>query len=211
MYRYLSVSLMVCVYFASPANCLAQAVQLTEGTPVRLKLEQAVSTKDSSAGQKLQLTVVEDVIADDQSSVLIKQGASAVGYLVNVDDREGGKGGKIGIEINSTKAVDGSKVALRGIKTKSGSGGAGVGTYVVSAVLLGLIGIGLAAIFGKGRDAKIPAGTIITAFVDKDTSIAAVKEAISAQEIKPESSNGDTKSSKEQTVQEASLPLKPAL
>lgn len=210
MYRY-SIILMAYVLFANPISCFAQTAQLTEGTPVRLRLEQALSTKDSSAGQKLQLTVVEDVIADDQSTVLIKQGASALGYLVNVDDREGGKGGKLGIEISSAKAVDGSKVSLRGIKTKSGSGGAGVGTYVVSAILLGVIGIGLAAIFGRGRDAKIPAGTTITAFVDKDVQIAVVKEAISAQEIKLESTDGAAKTFEKQNIQEASLPLKPAL
>jgi len=65
------------------------------------------------------------------------------GILLNSEEKEGGRGGKLGIQVTSVKAVDGTKVSLRGVKNKSGKGGAGAGTYVVSFVCLGLIGVGL--------------------------------------------------------------------
>ena len=56
-------------------------------------------------------------------------------------------------------------------KPKNGSGGAGVGSYLAGGLLLGVVGLGAVALAGRSHNAKIPAGTLITSFVDKDASI----------------------------------------
>ncbi len=166
--------LILSMVFLQPSCCLAQSAQLAleEGTPVRLKLNETISTKTSTAGQKVALTVLEDVIDKDGKTVLLKEGSPAVAYLTNLDEKDGSKGGKLSIEISSVKAIDGSRIALRGTKVKSGHGGAGVGSYVVGGLLLGVIGLGVVALCGHSGSAKMASGTILTAFVDHDTTVA---------------------------------------
>lgn len=169
--RALSVALAIAVSLVQSLPGLAETIKLEEGTPVQLKLVDALNTKESVAGQKVQFTVAAPVLASDGKTVMIKEGASGDGFLLNSDERETGHGGKLSIEIRSAKAVDGSKVPLRGMKTQTGKGGAGIGTYLISFACLGILGVGLAAVFGKSKNATIPAGTIITAFVDKDVDV----------------------------------------
>jgi hypothetical protein len=180
MIRHLS-SALILTMLTSTIGCFAatgEQTNLEEGTPVRLKLLQAISSKTSSAGEKITLAVIEDVTAKDGKSVLIKESAPATAFLTNVDEKEASKGGKLSLEITSVKAVDGSKVLVRGVKTKSGHGGAGVATYVIGGVLLGVVGLGLVALVGgRGKNVQIPAGSIFTAYVDRDTSISPAQAA----------------------------------
>ena len=59
-----------------------------------------------------------------------------------------GKGGKLGIRVESTTAVDGQKVRLRA--SKGGEGGDKVGTVIALSVFFGLFGL-----LKKGKNAKI--------------------------------------------------------
>ena len=69
--------------------------------------------------------MLEDVVAKDGKTVVVKEGTNAIGYLTNLDEKEGSKGGKLSIEVSSVKAIDGTRVALRGIKTKKRFGRSG--------------------------------------------------------------------------------------
>jgi hypothetical protein len=183
MVRILALVLSVVLGSLNPLVCFAEAAQapqissasqafIEEGTPIRVKIEESLSTKTATEGQKLQFAVVEDILGKDGKTVVIKEGAPATGYLVNVDEKSTGKGGKLSIEITWVKAVDGSKVSLRCIKAHTGKNGAGVGAYILGYACLGLIGLGAVALFSKSKDSIMPAGTIITAFVDKDSTVA---------------------------------------
>jgi hypothetical protein len=171
--RYLSLLISLFLVLLRPGYCLAESTQLSieEGTPVRLKLQEALSTKTSSAGQKVQLVVLEDVLAMDGKTTLVKEGAPAVAYLTNVDEKDGEKGGKLTLEITSVKAIDGTRVTLRGLRAKSGGNGAGVGSYVVGGLCLGLVGLGVVALAKRSKSAQMQAGTIVTAFVDREAMI----------------------------------------
>jgi hypothetical protein len=155
-----------------------------EGTCVRLKLGEALSTKTSTEGQKVQLAVAEDVFGKDGKTVLIKEGAPAVGYLKDVDDKSCGRGAKLSIEISSVRAIDDSRVQLRAVKAKTGRNGAGVGAYIVGGVLFGVLGLGVVALCGQSKHAQIPAGTVISAFVECDSAIA-LPHPVSIADAKP--------------------------
>jgi hypothetical protein len=174
MTRLISLVLVLTFLLGLPAAVLAEAktFSMEEGTPIRLSLQEELSTKTSSAGQKLQLSVTEDILAKDEKTILVKKGAPATGYLTTVDESDGGKGGKLSVEITSVKAVDGSRIPLRCVKAKAGKGGAGVGSYIVGGVLLGFVGLGIVALCSKGKHASMPAGTVLTAFVERDSTIA---------------------------------------
>jgi hypothetical protein len=174
MNRLLAAFMSALLTASFPSFSSAETAQplLEEGTAIRLKLVEPVSSKTSSVGQKIQLSVAEDVTAKDGKTVVIKEFAPATAFLTNVDEKDGGKGGKLSVEVTTVKAVDGTKVTVRGIQTKSGQGGAGVASYVVGGVLLGVVGLGLVALAGgRGKNAQIPAGTIFTAYVNRDTTI----------------------------------------
>jgi hypothetical protein len=179
MARLVCLTLSLLIAFLNPSGCFAEAdhlpqaqVSIEEGTPVRVKLGEAISTKTSAAGEKLVLNVVEDVLAKDGKTVVIPEGRSAIGFLTNVDEKDGGKGGRLSIEITSVKALDGTKILLRGARAKSGKDGAGVGSYVVGGLLLGVVGLGVVALAKRSSNAKMPAGTILTAYVNQDTLVA---------------------------------------
>ena len=179
MTRILSLLLSIVLTSFNTAVCLAETIAPTtieEGTTVRLKLGEAISTKLSAAGQKLDLAVLEDVLDKDGKTVVIKEGTKAIGYLTNLDEKDGSKGGKLIIDITSVTAVDGTKIPLRGSQAKSGHGGAGVGSYVVGGLLLGVVGLGVVALCGHSGNAKMPAGTILNAYVERDSAIAIAPE-----------------------------------
>jgi len=192
----------VVVLLCQPLSGLAQASQMTveEGTCVRVKLEEALSTKTSTEGQKLQLVVAEDVFGKDGKTVVIKEGAPAVGYLKDVDDKSCGRGAKLSIEISSVRAIDDSRIQLRAVKAKTGHNGAGVGAYVVGGVLFGVLGLGVVALCGQSKHAQIPAGTIISAFVERD-SVVAARLPVSIADAKPVTEAITTTASSEQTSQ----------
>ena len=63
-FQQLALSLLLC---ASATRCLAQASQLTlpEGTKIRVRLEQDLSSATAEEGQPVQLSVAEDVRVED--------------------------------------------------------------------------------------------------------------------------------------------------
>ena len=173
MSRIICLILSVFLTSLNPLICFADASPaiIEEGTPVKLKLVDAVSTDTACAGQQIAFSVLEDVTAKDGKTVVIKENAPGTGYLTNVDQKDGGKGGRLSIDISSTKAIDGTKIPLRGSQAKSGSDGAGLGNYAIGYVFGGLLGVGIVALCKKSKHAQMPAGTIVTAFVSHDTSV----------------------------------------
>ena len=206
MTRIICLILSVFLVSLNPLVCFAQTVQaaIEKGTTVRLKLGEALSAKIASVGQKLQLTAAEDVFGKDGKTVVIKGGAPAVGYLINVDDKScasGGKssidagsvklltichhtdmslGNKLSIEVSSIKAIDDSRIPLRAMKPKDGAG-----SYVIGGFCFAGVGLVLGALFGQSKHAQIPEGTIITAFVERDSTIAIASGATEQTVNKP--------------------------
>jgi hypothetical protein len=146
---------------AAPWTAAGNAI-LRQGTPVHLVFATDVNSKTADVGDKIQLTLAEDIKAGD--TVLVAKGAPAVATITEVDKTgAGGAPGNIVFQVNSLDA-NGNTVKLSGSETKEGQP-----KPPNAAVLVPYVG--LFALFRHGKDAEIKPGTPVTAFIDADTSL----------------------------------------
>lgn len=142
-------------------------VVLPEGTKVRVRLEQTISSATAEEGQPVQLSVTEDVRAGD--AVIIPQGASAVGTIVlAVPKRRMGRTGKLDFSVERVVAADGNSIPLRySLNRKEG------GSH---ATRTGIITAGAAVVFWpaapvfllmKGKDVTVNKGMVVEVFTDQ--------------------------------------------
>jgi hypothetical protein len=138
-------------------------VVIPDGTELKTVAIEEVSGKHSVEGDQLTFKIAESVVIDGK--VVIAKDA-VVKATVTAAKKPGfaGTSGKLSIRIDSTKTVDGQDVKLRA--SKSGKGGTNTGTTVGLVVLFGPIGL-----LKHGKDAKIPAGTILSAFTDEAKTV----------------------------------------
>ncbi|MFZ2000636.1 MAG: hypothetical protein WAU73_14700 [Candidatus Sulfotelmatobacter sp.] len=135
---------------------------LREGTDVKLKFANDLSSKTAEDGDPVNLILDEDIKIGDV--VVAKAGCKAVGEITNA--KKAGMMGKAG-ELNMRLehlAVGDQRVRLRGSKGKEGKGK--VGTAVALTVLFGPIGL-----IKHGKNVEVKAGTPLTAYVDEDAQL----------------------------------------
>jgi hypothetical protein len=145
----------------APSNVAGSAI-LRQGTPVHLVFATEVNSKTADVGDKIQLTLAEDIKAGDM--VLVAKGSPAVATVTQVDKTgAGGAPGNIVFQVNSLDA-NGNVVKLCGSETLEGQP-----KPPNAAVLVPYVG--LFTLFRHGKDAEIKPGTPVTAYVDADTSL----------------------------------------
>lgn len=141
-----------------------EAVLLEDGTDFMVTLQQEVSSKTAVSGDPVRFRVDEDVRVGGH--VVIRRGAPVKGFVSASDDNGMmGKGGRVGVRIESVRAVDGQPVLLRAAKGKSE--GTRTGMLVLNYVLFGPLGF-----LTRGKNAKIKEGTRVSVYVDEDKKIA---------------------------------------
>jgi hypothetical protein len=135
---------------------------LRDGTDVNLKFAQDLSSKTSSEGDPVTLTLVDDVKVGEV--VVAKAGSKAIGEVTKAE-KSGmmGKAGELNIRLDYLKAGD-TKVKLRGTKGKEGESGV-TGTVVLT-VLFGPIGL-----IKHGKNVEIKQGQALHAFVGDDIAL----------------------------------------
>jgi hypothetical protein len=147
---------------------------LQDGTPVKLKLAQTISSADAHVGDEINFEVLEDITVD--GVVVISKGALAIGSVTTAEPKKRmGRGGKLDINIDYARMADTNKAALRAVKeAKGGSHTAGMTVGIVATSLV----VWPAApffLFMHGKDITIPEGTEITAFTNGDTRLEPTK------------------------------------
>jgi hypothetical protein len=147
---------------AAPAAPVPVKLVLKEGTDVKLKFSDDLSSKTANEGDPVNLVLDEDLKVGDV--VVVKAGAKATGTITNAK-KAGmmGKGGELNMRLEHLKAGD-QRVRLRGSKGKEGEGK--VGTAVALTVLFGPIGL-----IKHGKNVDVKAGTPLAAYVDQDISL----------------------------------------
>lgn len=150
--------------FVVNANAQQSTLKITEGTILRVKSLEAISSKTAGEGDMVNFALFEDL--QIKGKTVLKEGTIVQGFIETSEKARGiGKEGNLRIQFNSTKAVDGSKVPLRSTKgtiegeSKSGTS---VGLAVVVSPLF---------LLKKGREAKIPEGKIMEAYVARDVDV----------------------------------------
>jgi len=134
---------------------------LPQGTAVPLVFASALTSKTADVGDKIALTLAEDLKVGDV--IVARKGTPASGIVTEVDrNGMGGAPGAIFFEADSLQ-IDGAPVRLYGGAAKEGQDkvGKAMGLMFVPVVPVG--------IFVHGKEAEIKPGALFTAFVDADS------------------------------------------
>jgi hypothetical protein len=140
---------------------------LLDGTPVKLRLSQTISSSNTRVGQEIPFEVVEDISVDQV--VVLAKGATAIATVTTAEHKKTmGRAGKLDISISYARLKDQEKVALRAIQENKGGGHVGATTGAVVATAIVFFPAAPLFLFIHGKDVTIPQGTEITAFVEGD-------------------------------------------
>lgn len=140
---------------------------LLDGTPVKLRLSQSISSADAKVGQEVAFEVVEDVKVDD--AIVLAKGATAIANVTEADHKKSmGRGGKLNVVISYARLADNEKISLRAVKEAKGGGHVGAMTSAMVATSIVFFPAAPLFLFIHGKDITIPQGTEITAFVEGD-------------------------------------------
>jgi PEGA domain len=152
---------------------------LLDGTPVKLRLGQTISSSDARVGQEIPFEVVEEVKVDDV--VVLPKGATAIATVTEADHKKSmGRAGKLNISVTYARLADQEKVALRAVKDSKGGGHVGAMTGAIVATSIVFFPAAPLFLFIHGKDISIPQGTEITAFVEGDMHLEMTRFGVTA-------------------------------
>lgn len=136
--------------------CNAAEITIKAGTPIPVRVEEAISSETTTAGQTVRFVVTRDVLVDEK--VVIKAGSEVIGE-VTFSQKSGsfGKEGKLFLVVRHATAIDNTKVPLRANLSQEGDERLALSWMFCP--------------FIKGTSSMIPAGTETKAYVDYDTKI----------------------------------------
>jgi hypothetical protein len=148
----------------------AQTVTVPQGTAVRLRLSQNVSSADAHVGDTISLDVLDDVNVGTVGA--IRRGAVAHGVVTLAHEkRRLGRAGAVALRVDYVAAADGSRVIVSAERKSKGNNSAGtisagiVGSVIIFAPVAPLF------LLKKGKDTDIPAGTAIQVFTSADAQV----------------------------------------
>jgi hypothetical protein len=147
---------------------------LLDGTPVKLRLTETISSANAKVGQEIPFEVLEDLKVDD--IVVLPKGATAIGTVTEANPKKSmGRGGKLNISITYARLADQEKAALRAVQDNKGGGHIGAMTGAMVATSIVFFPAAPLFLFIHGKDISIPQGTEITAFVQGDMHLDMMK------------------------------------
>ncbi len=142
---------------------------LKEGTDVKLKFAQDLSSKTATDDDPVNLVLDEDLKVGDVT--VAKAGSKAVGTVTHAK-KAGmmGKGGELNLRLEYLLVGD-TRMRLRGTKGKEGEGK--VGAAVALTVIFGPIGL-----IKHGKNVEVKQGSPLLAYVDQDFTVPPAKYAV---------------------------------
>jgi hypothetical protein len=165
---------------ASHQNAATQQQQVTpqtggqpvleDGTPVRLRLSQTVSSADAHVNDRVEFEVLEEVRV--AGVLVIAKSATALGTVTEAQSkRRMARGGKLEIVMDSVRLTNGQRASLRAVKDAKGGGH--TGGMTIGIVATGLLFWPAAPLFLliHGKDISIPKGTEVPTFVNGNLPI----------------------------------------
>lgn len=143
---------------------------LLDGTAVKLRLAETISSAHAKTGQEIPFEVTEDVLV--QGVVVLPKGAQAVATVTEANAKKSmGRGGKLNVNVDSARLADGEKVQLRAVQDNKGGGHVGAMTGAMVATAIVFFPAAPLFLFIHGKDITIPKGTEVTAFVEGDMKL----------------------------------------
>ena len=152
---------------------------LMDGTAVKVRLAETISSADAKTGQQVPFEVTEEVAV--QGVTVIPKGAQALATVTDAQSKKSmGRGGKLDVNIDSVRLADGEKAQLRAVKDNHGGGHVGAMTGAMVATAIVFFPAAPLFLFVKGKDITIPKGTEVTAFVQGDMKLDMAKFGVPA-------------------------------
>lgn len=143
---------------------------LLDGTPIKLRLSETISSANARVNQEVPFAVVEDISVDHV--IVIPQGSTAIATVTEAETKKSmGRGGKLNVSVSYVRLKDQEKVALRAIQDNKGGGHIGAMTTGIVATAIVFFPAAPLLLFIHGKDITIPQGTEITAFVEGDAHL----------------------------------------
>jgi hypothetical protein len=172
------------------------AFGLEDGTPVKLRTNRTVSSADAHVNDTLDFEVLDEVKVRDV--IVIPRGGIAWGTITEAQSkRRMGREGKLNINIDNVKLTSGEKIPLRAVKEAKGGGHQGAMTGAMVATAIVFFPAAPLFLLMHGKDITIPKGTEITAYINGDVPLDAVKftppadgSAVSQPSSTPQAGNG---------------------
>ena len=159
MSRRMATTLVCALLVAGPNLATAATVTLQEGTELPMRLEDTISSKVATEGDRFTISLTEDVKLAD--GTILRAGYRGVGEVVEARKSGAlGKTGKLNVRLNYLKVGD-QRIRLRASRGVQGNHNtaAQVGTLLL---------LWPVAPFIKGKSTQLTKGTIMTAFADQD-------------------------------------------
>ena len=150
---------------ANPAT-----LTIPDGTPIKLRLAESVSSAHARVGDRLDFIVVRDVSVDGFD--VIPAGTIAHGSITGVKGKRFlGMGGKVALKLDSVELINGDQVGLRARMNVKGRSR----TKLMAAAMIttGFIFLPAAPVFllTRGHDSTVVESTEITAQIDGAASL----------------------------------------
>lgn len=140
---------------------------LLDGTTVKLRLAENLSSETNKTGDSVAFEVTEEVDVDGVA--VIPKGAQALASVTDAEPkRRMGRGGKLDVNIDSVRLADGEKAQLRAQKDAKGGGHVGAMTGAMVGTAIVFFPAAPLFLFMHGKSVEIPKGTEVTAFVQGD-------------------------------------------
>ncbi len=154
------------VLFATFTSLALAQVQIPDGTKIRVRVEQPISSATAEEGQSVSLSVADPIRVGN--AIVIPQGSAATGSVLTTEKkRRLGRSGKLDFSVDRVRAIDGQWIPVRYTVSKKEGGNrmlaAGVTTGVMAAVFWPAAPFFLMM---KGKDATVPKGATFEVFTD---------------------------------------------
>jgi len=154
------------------ASLAMAQVMIPDGTRIRVRLDENLSSETADLGQVVDFTVTQEVRVGD--AIVIAAGAPATGNIIKVEPRRRlGRPGMLDFSIERVQMVDGNWLNVRYTPEKNkgkGNGAtAGVTTGILAVVFWPAAPLGLLV---KGHDVEINRGRIYEVFSDESVYVA---------------------------------------
>lgn len=152
---------------AAPVQAPPPPNTLLDGTPVKLRLAENLSSETNKTGDSVPFEVTEEVDVDGVA--VIPKGAQALATVTDAEPKKRmGRGGKLDVNVDSVRLADGEKAQLRAQKDSKGGGHVGAMTGAMVATSIVFFPAAPLFLFMHGKPVNIPKGTEVTAFVQGD-------------------------------------------
>ena len=155
---------------AQEPSAIPTRLLIPDQTPVKLQLNESVSSAHARPGDRLDFIVVRDV--NIEGFTVISAGAVATGSVTGVKGKRLlGIGGNVALKLDSVELANGDRVGLHGrlnIKGRSRTILMAVGMIATGFVFLPATPV---LLLTRGHDSTVLKSTEMTAYIDADTSV----------------------------------------